>query len=233
MATDTPIGKVSQFDDFLGDTLNTDKWATSSDSGDTAIAIPATAVVDGSAQGATAATDNNMIEIGGALAWRAQDGLMVMEARLKLDSVANVAFNVGLNDDQNEDSNTLPVELATVTFTSNAGTWVGFVFDIDATTDTIRCFAVDDDNDNAIPVDTSKTPVAGTYSTYRIEVQDMGSGNMTLARFYIDGELVGTIENAVDRDALLGPHVGVENRTASAHQIDIDYILVEKSRADA
>jgi len=35
----------------------------------------------------------------------------------------------------------------------------------------------------------------------------------------------------VDRDALLTPHIGFENRTASAHVLDIDYIEWGKSRS--
>jgi hypothetical protein len=199
--------------------------------GDTAIAVPASQLVDGAAVGATAATDNNMIEIGGGQNFRAQDGLVVFEARVKLDDVANVALNVGLTDDATEASNTLPVELATASFTSNASAFVGFVFDVDATVDTLRCFAVDDDNDNAAPLDSGKAPVADVYNTLRVELQDMGAGSMARARFFIDGALVGAIEDAVDRDALLCPYVGIENRSASAHVVTIDYISVEKSRA--
>lgn len=229
----SPRGPVELFDDFLGDTINTDMYQTSADSGDTAFSVPATVIVDGAITGITDTTDNDMVEIGGALQWRAQDGTLVMEARLHSTVVSNVAITVGFNDDVLEDSNTLPVELATTTFTSNSSTFVGFVYDIDATNDNWHAFAVDDDNDTTVAIATLNTgvaPVASTYQTLRIEIEDTGSGNMATARFFINGALECTIPSAIDRDVLLAPHIAFENRAAAAHTVTVDYLNVFKDR---
>lgn len=241
MPQDTPIGLVGVFDDFDHDSIGTAAgdgivWVNSSDGG---TAFAATAAQGGIARSATAATDDHMTELAhNKLMWRVQDGVLGMEARLKVDDIANVALNVGFNDDELDDSNTLPTELSGTTWTSNATTFVGFVFDTDATNDDWHAFWVDDDSDSSTPIaDLRFNGVswkAAAYWTFRVELQDRGAGNQARAVLSIvddSGRLYQKVlSSTVDRDALLTPHVGLENRSASAHQIDVDYIKVWASR---
>lgn len=223
------------FDDFLGDTINTDLWLTAGDTGDTAFATPATQVVHGTIQGSTAATDDNQVEIAGALQWRSSNGPIIFVARFRLDVVTNVAFNVGLNDAATE--TTLPVELSGTTFTSNASTGTYVVFDTDATTDTIRAFSVNADADHSSPIDTTLVPVADTYVTVKLMVKAGATANRSDVDFWVDVDGAagadthrGTLTAALTDTTLLAPWVSFENRSATAHVMNIDYIGVQAPR---
>lgn len=252
MAVDSPSGYKVIRDEFDMDNISTAvadgiRWLVSSDAGNTAFAVGANR---GSftAQGATDATDDDMVEIGHALiGWRGQDGHMWMEARVQLDVVTNVAFNMGFNDDQLEDSNTLPMEVGTA-LTSNAATWVGIVYDTDTTDpDVCRGTFVDDDIDDARAIadmrlrtggdsGASFTPTAARWFTCRVDLWDRGAGNGLRAEYSIVDDSTGTryfntVNSSVDRDALLTPHFAFENRSATAHVVDLDYIEFGKSRS--
>ena len=227
-------------------------WLNTSDAGNTAFAI----VADNQGtivQGATDATDDDMMEIGHQLlAWSAQHGELYMEARVKVSvgAIASVAFNVGFNDDVLEDSNTLPVELATTTFTSNSSTWVGALFDADATNQDVHAFFVDDDGDTTTPIAdlrmTGLTPVLNEWLTIAVRLTanppatvtqgEAGTaGGSVVAEIDVVEESTGRyvqkrFTTSIDRNALLTPHIAFENRAGTAHTFEIDYICVRMSR---
>lgn len=246
MPVDTTSDRIEILEDFDLDNINTTaangvRWLVSSDSCDTAFAATA---VSGNpmAQGALAATDNNLIEIAHALlAWRAQEGVLGMEARLGVSASTTVAINLGFNDDQLDDSNTLPVELCGTSFTSNAATFVGLVFDTDATNDDWHAFWVDDNNDTTQAIAnlrfTAFSPNAcgaTNFNTYFVELEDQGSGNgayLTLGGVNKCGSgFRKTFTSTVDRDANLTPYVGVEARACAARTVNLDYVKIWKSR---
>ena len=228
-------------------------WLNSSDGGNTAFAIVADAqgpIV----QGATDATDDDMVEIGyHLLAWSVQHGKLCMETRVKVSvgAVASVALNVGFNDDVLDDSNTLPVELATVTFTSNSSTWIGVLFDPDATNDDFHAFWVDDDSDTTTAIaDLRMTGVAPVLNQwFGVEIELSANPPATVAEGEAGtagGAVVATITviqestgiratkrftTSIDREALLTPHIAFENRAGVAHTVEIDYIYVYQSRS--
>ena len=233
-------------EDWNADNINTSAangvaWLVSSDSSDTAFVRTASAagiIVTAT----TAATDDNMCEIGhDTLAWSVQNGALYMEGRCRLDVITNVAFNIGFNDDQLDDSNTLPMELSGTTWTSNAASWIGFVFDTDATNDDVHVMWVDDDNDSGEAVADLRmsglAPVANEWFSWSILLTDRGSGNGVRAEFNIVEESTGkrmqkAFNTTLDRDVLLTPHIAVENRSATAHVFDIDAgLYVKASRA--
>ena len=246
-------GPVEVFEDFDYDTIGTAagdgiRWVNSSDGGDTAFAQNAGIEGgEGTARGATAATNNNLIELAhNSLMWLPSNDCF-MEVCLQLDVVTNVALNVGFNDDALEDSNTLPVELSTTTFTSNATTFAGFVYDVNATNDDFHLFWVDDDTDTTSAIADLRfngaAPVAGRYSMFQVQLYRGSSatalctGEFTVwpddlspRHFQKRSGLGGLQSTVVDGDAALTPYVGVEARSASAHQCDIDYILVRQNR---
>jgi hypothetical protein len=167
-----------------------------------------------------------------------------MEVRLQADIVTTLAINVGFNDDELEASNTLPVELSTVTFTSNAATFVGVVYDVDATNDDFHAFWVDDDNDSSELIADLRfngvAPIAGTYGLYRVDLarKNSATGPVIANMHIIPDDGIGRLfskrfESTVDADAALTPYIGFENRDALAHQFDVDYIWVSQNRASA
>lgn len=218
------------------------RWWNSSDTGNTAFIETATA--DGPvARALTDTTDNDMCELAhGTLGWSVQNGELGMEARMRVTvgGVDDVAVNFGFNDDILEDSNTLPMELATTTFTSNADTWVGMVYDPDADNDDVHCMWTDDTVDASEAIAdlrmTNAVPVDNEWFGMQVRLSDRGSGRGVRAEFTFVEESTGRrfqkqFNTNVDRDALLTPHIAFENRAGVAHTFDIDYIKVWQSRA--
>lgn len=217
------------------------RWLNSSDGSNTAFAIVAEAAGP-ICQAATDSTDDDMCEIGyHLLTWSAQNGHLLLETRVRVSvgGVDDIAFTVGFNDDVLEDSNTLPVELSTTTFTSNAGTFIGVVYDPDADNDDVHAFWVDDDADTSEAIAdlrfTGIAPLDDEWFGVSIQLQDRGSGKGPQATITVVEESTGraatkVFNTTVDRDALLTPHIAFENRAGVAHTFDIDYIWVRQSR---
>ena len=248
MPNDSSIGVVEKLYTFEYDNIGTAAgdgivFLNSSDASDTAFA--ATALRGGGvARGTTATTDDNMIELSrGGVNYRADDGMMSMEVRAYLDVVTNVAFNIGWNDEVLEGANTLPVELSTATFTRNGVTSAVILFDTDASainTVFVPCW----EDDSVMMNETVAAnrfsgiaPVAAEYFTARVELWDRGAGNGARATFMVGRNNVSStsgvkeFNTTVDRDALLAAHTSWENRSGTAHQVNISYMLLRYSLA--
>ncbi len=227
-------GIVHEFDDFLGKTLNTFTTTISADNDGTVI-INTTQVVGGAVEILTGTTDDNMSEIGGGLQWRVQDGTLVLEMRAKVSAITTIAMNFCLNDDINEDSNTLPFELNGTTLTTNAATSIGFLFDTEATNDNFHFAWVDDDADGTL-TDTGVAPVADTYYNMVIALYDAGSGNQVRCEAKLTSEADesanwrGAFTATIDRDVLLTWYAAGESRANAARTISLDRYDIEMSR---
>lgn len=216
------------------------EWLNSADASDTAFVATDTAAGP-VAQAATTTTDDHMCEISHrALAWSPQNGEMVMRTRVQVSTggVSDVAFTVGFSDDQLEDSNTLPVELATTTFTSNASTFVGVVYDSDATNKTLHAFYVDGDADasqSESALNLKVAPVAAKWLGVEIRVTNNGSAK-AVAEITVVDESTGVsgyvhLPLTVTSTTLLVPHIAFENRAATAHTFEIDSVYARMSRS--
>ncbi len=237
MANTGSLGYIEMIEDFSLYNIGTTgtagtRWTQSADSSDTAF-VPAVAAGRGKHMaGALTTTDNNMIEFCGDTLWfYGQDGYNMIEVLFQVDDVADLAFNIGFNDDSLEAGNTLPVELAAAAWTSTASTFVGLCYDVDATNDDVHCMWVDDDTDSVESLANLRmqgiSPVAGKWCMARIELQDTGSSGKLRATFTFscDGK-TATKEflTNVDRDCGLCLYTGFENRAATAHNVYIKYV---------
>lgn len=239
-------GTVEFFDDFHENNIATTtaagvRWLNSSDAGNTAFAVTP-ALLGMVAQAATDATDDDMCEIAHAvLGWSGQNGQLGMETRVRVSvgAIGSIAFTVGFNDDALEDSNTLPVELATATFTSNAASFAGVVFDADATNQDFHVFWVDDTvNSSEALADlrmTASLPVISRWYVITVVLDDRGTGLGLRGTFTVEDEISGLFSQKVfntslDRDALLTPHIAFENRAGVAHTFNVDYVKCWMSR---
>ncbi len=203
-------------DAFGGGTLYTG-YTGDEGSGGTDFAITAGSL-GGIITGATGATDNNTVAITGpALAWLPTDGTIRMGCRLHIGAaVTTAAINIGLTDTVASGTLEMPAELSVVTYTTTATDAVVFLFDTDATTDTVRCCGVADDTDGT-HVDSSVVPVASTYNDFLMEVTAAG-----VATFYIDEVLVGTVAAACTPAVPLVPIIAAEARTTTTRTIVVD-----------
>ena len=210
---------VVLFDDFLGDTFATDSWLGAADGGAT---TPAITVVAGGAVLLAAATDDDVSEFSGPIAWKPSLGGLYFETRIQLSAITTTAACVGLFDAAAY-SATMPITLTGTTFTTNATSGVGIVFDTDATTDVWYGIGVKAGTDTASVA--LAAPVAATYETLGVGVDSGGT-----AYFYQNGDLIGSKANAVTTTTLLAPYVGLQTRVSSSRTMTCDYVLTTAAR---
>lgn len=218
---------ATQYDDFLGKTIS-GAWDVQKGSDAATVHFAHVADTSGKARattgaGAGASMAVNGVQLSSGLNWKANQGNLVFEAKVKLSAITNINLFVGFTDQLA--SLEAPVTLSGTTFTTNATDAVGFLFDTNATTDTIRLVGVANDVD-ATHQDTGLAPVAATYNTFRVEVSTTG-----VATFYLDGVKVGTaLTGAVTASVALTPVVAGFTESAASATIDVDYIFVQQTR---
>jgi len=99
-------------DNFMGDTLDTNKWAVSEPGSGDSIAIS---------------------EV---------EGYAVMEARVKISDVSGTGLFVGFSDAKSESNNSIAIHYPLDSLTADAENAVGFVIDADHSTSSIMCCGV-------------------------------------------------------------------------------------------
>lgn len=237
MANVGSIGITRHIDDPSVSTVNATAgagvtWALSSDSSDTAFAKAVAAGKGLHYAGATAATDDNMIEFcSNNLIFAAQEGHAEVEILLQLDDITNAAFFFGFSDDVQETANTIPVELETTTFTNRAATHCGIVYDVDATNDDLHCHWADGGTNTTTAIAdlrmSGMAPANAKWMYLKVELDDRGSGNGARATFLAvdhNGRSVEkTFNTTVTRSTALCYYFGYENRSASVHNVYIKH----------
>ena len=218
--------RVVHFEDFMGDvapsevnyTEGTD--TTTADGAIVALVNGVFRLTSGDSAGTVAADG---AQLNTELNWKANQGKLVFEARVSIAEITTVSLFIGLTDTKALEA---PFSLAGTTFTSNATDAVGFLFDTEATTDTIRLVGVKTDVD-ATAQDSGKVFVANTYKTFRVELNSDGA-----ATFYIDGRQVGTLmAAALTTTVALTPVFIIRPQGAVAGRtMDIDYFMVAADR---
>lgn len=216
---------VDFFDDFMGPTLTT-KLAVIAGSDS-----PAAGAINAAAGGTVRLTtgDSNAslaadgVQLSGSLNWKASNGGLTLTARLQASAITALQLFVGFTDQVA--ALEMPVTLTTATFTTVATDAVGFLFDTNATTDTIRLVGVANDVD-ATMQDTGNAWAAATYTVFKIEAETNGT-----AKFFINGVMVGTaMTGAVTAATVLAPVVVARSLAANSKTVDIDYLRVAMRR---
>jgi hypothetical protein len=165
----------------------------------------------------------NGTQLQSRLNWKAEQGGLVCEFRLAIDTITTVCVFLGLTDQVS--ALEMPFTLSGTTLTSNASNAVGVLFDTDATTDDWWLVGVAADVD-ATKQDSAVAPTAGTFETWRIELSATGA-----ATFYRNGSVIGSaMTGAVTASAGLTPVVAAFSRTTSSRNIDVDEVLVQAQR---
>lgn len=222
---------VRLWDDFVGDTLNTDLWVATQTGAGTAWAVSSTAGDPVAAHGGwisatTEAIDAAANELGSMAAttvgnFRADrarnDSLLVFEASLSLPVITTIIVNAGFTDDETEGA-ALAMSLSGTTWTTTATDAALWVFDTNATTDVFNGQTVDTDVDGTHVAGIA--PVAATATVLRIEIDNTGQ-----AYFYQDGVNRGTVTAGVTETVPLIPYVAVGSTTTTAVSLEADYVL--------
>lgn len=226
----TAKNRVRFFDDFLGDVI-ADQWAVV-EGADTSTSDAA--VVSGvggmlrltTGDSATATYAGNGIQVthGAFYNWKAENGGLRFETRIKLSAITTCALFVGFTDLGTFEA---PIESAGSgnTITTNATDAVGIMFDTRMTADNFWGVGVKNDVD-ATAVNLGVAPVAATYITLAIEI-----GADERANFFINGALVGSTASAVTKTVLLTPTIAATSLLDTLSiTLDADYVDVEMYR---
>ena len=216
--------------DFLGDTLDGNLWnATAGGGTGNAVAMSAGAggrfslLTSSADEGATHANGASGIS-SAALNWRADQGGLVMEARIQVNNITSVAIFVGFTDVESTTVE-LPIFLVAGDIDSDAANACGVGFDTDGTTAEFFHGGVKADADTT-PAFSGSAPVNDTYVTIRVEVSAAGA-----VRGYVDGVAIGAaVASAVTATTPLTPVIFVCQRTGSARTLLIDYMWISCDR---
>lgn len=221
---------VELTDDFVGEEINGYRWQSLVGTDANVLAPIVLAdqaggvvrMVTGSNAGATMAL--NGVQLHSQLNWRTDKGGLVWEGRVALSAITAVALFVGLTDQRA--ALEMPFTLgAGDALTSNASDACGVLFDTGADTDNWWLVGVKADVD-AAKQNTAVAPAAGTFETWRIELDATG-----IATFYRNGTLIGAaMAAALTPAAVLTPVVAAFSRGAASRNVDVDVLSVQAQR---
>ena len=221
---------VSLRDDFHGEEIDGYRWQSLI--GTDAECRQATVLADQlggvvritTGDDAAASMAVNGVQLQGRLNWRADRGVLEWEVRVVIDAITNVAVFIGLTDQVA--ALEMPFTLAAGdALTSNATDAVGVLFDTAADTDNWWLVGVKADVD-ATKQNSALAPVAGTFETWRVEIDGAG-----IASFYRNGTLIGSaMSAALTTSVLLTPVVAAFALAAASRNVDVDLISVQSQR---
>tara|TARA_R100000458_G_C8191191_1_gene184848 strand:+ start:54 stop:803 length:750 start_codon:yes stop_codon:yes gene_type:complete len=158
-------------------------------------------------------------------------GTIVAECRVQFPDLDTKEFYFGLTD-ENEDAENLQgstIHGETATITLSASNLCGFLLSAELTDDEdwhmVYNGGTTTGETTSTNIDADVDAVAGEYDILRVEVAVNGT-----ARWYINGVLKQTVENAVSTTAELAVIAMVEAKTAAIEYAWIDYIAIEANR---
>jgi hypothetical protein len=237
------LGQISIFDDFLGPD-NDLTWGT----GTVRLGrFGFVSVNEGSFEwtvdepgGIVAITtdtgdDDNAVVMAGT--FKPADGPIVTEWRFKFSNV-DCAIFAGFTETLALDTPVMPAEFATATMSyRGSGGMVGIQYDVDGTTDDFRAVFGDGgaavSGADAAGTRANATVIADRWYIARVEVDPEGT-----ARVYFGDadntktgiKLVKTVEHALTATDVFYAVLMIENRSAAARVLEVDYGLAEGYR---
>jgi hypothetical protein len=206
------------YDDFLGDVI-ADQWNGTAGATGTVPTI-STSLANGQVRLSTATTNDTSV-LALEVQFLPSNGNIYMEARVSLASITNVCVNIGFTDTK---ANEIPITISGTTITTNASDAAVLVFDTAQTNDFWHIQGVKANEDTAI-FNTGIAPVGGAMAVYGIEIDTAGH-----ATFFINGQQVGVVANAVTPSVRLTPVIAQVARSAAAKNVDVDYVVVQAVR---
>lgn len=223
------------FDDFTGgsqaySTTIIDGWRSRKGSDGACVDWTVTPAAGGTAVGTIGSTTASMavsgVQLDRGLNWQANQGDLVLEARVKLSQITTIAVFVGFTDQTAALEMPIQSAASADTFTTNCTDGVGVMFDTSMTTAKWWLTGVANDVD-ATMQNSAVAPVAATYETWRIGLSATG-----IATFFRNGLQIGSpLQTAVTPTIALTPVVAGFNRTTTAAPtITLDYLHVAALR---
>jgi hypothetical protein len=241
-----PQGAVVLFDDFLGDTLNTDLWLlTQSGTPTTAGAISASAgdPVAGHGGWLAGATDDVDAEAdelasspsatagGNFRADRAGNGMMVVEWAISIPTALTTRqYFAGFSDDATEGSGAIAINITGTTVADAATDAAGIGF-YSAATDATHFLGASTDSNTQSTITACSTLAFDTWYKLRTEIDTNGD-----CYFYVGDRAsqpatyYGTSNTGTSPDVLLMPYFAASPTTTTAVPWEIDYCFAACAR---
>lgn len=176
----------------------------------------------------TADNDNCFLYAG---PFKPADGGCVMEARFKVADITTCAVYCGFAETLNATTPVCPSEYATATLTVNPGGQVGALWDSDGTSD--YWMAVAGDGSAAAtgaPYVSAYAAVNDQWDVVRVEIDENGTGRVYLAAGNSGLKLLYTFTTPVTSTDVQHACLGIENRSAAASVMEVDYFFAEGGR---
>lgn len=233
-------------EDFLGDTLDANKWLlTQSGTPTAAGAMSATAGdpkagIGGWFAGATDDVDAEADELAfdttattGAFradAITQSGGLLICEWGLTVPTALTTRqYFAGLTDDATEGSGAIAIIVTTTTVTDTATDAAGWVFG-SAATDNTHWLAVSTDSNSESTITAGPTAAFDTWVGLRTEVDVLGDCHMA-ARSVRGGKATyyGTTSTGTSPDVQLIPYFAASPTTTTAVPWELDYMFVSQA----
>lgn len=221
------LAYVTFVDDFLGDTLNADYWASSVGNGGNAPAVSVAA--NGTAIMAANGADNDCSEWYGEANWYAAQEC-VIEVRYKVNAITAMSYAVGFANAASNTDNKIAFMIGgsnAITIGTNVTDAACVVFDTDADTDKIFCISTIG-GAAAQSVITALAPEANTYEVVSIHLDATGN-----AAFYRNGACIGYIALAVTATTALRPYLAIKDDNNTARLLTVDYVKCWEKRAES
>ena len=238
-----PSQKVTLFDDFLEGTLDASRWedadgtdaqaigpviVNDSLNGEIVLTSGNVGIGGGSAGDTTALVDGTSVS-GKRLNFQVDQGGLVMEARVKLTSVAESILFIGFIDEIQADADVNLGMQATGTadvIDSDVNDSAGMIYDTSFQTSPTKLNRGGNKGAavTAIVVGTV-TPTNGTYFIVRVELSAAGS-----LEVFINGTSIGTIANAITINVALTPDITIATNDTTESVVTVDYIWVQQNR---
>lgn len=221
--------KVTFYDDFLAAAIDGRISSTAGSGTGNQVATTVSNGVNGeitlksaSDDGATSANATTLTL--DQLNYKANQGGLAMEAKVKVDDITACAFYVGFTDVISTTVELAIGSSAGDTVVADADDACGIFFDTDADTDQIGVAGV---KATAVTAATfsGSAPVNDTYVTLRVEVSAAGA-----VTGYLNGTAIGTVANAVTATVALTPCMVICNRGAAQRILTADYIWAQQDR---
>jgi hypothetical protein len=170
--------KMRIYDDFQATALDAERWVFASNNGGTE-AI--TAAQSGTVTLTTAATDDDRSILATPLIFLCAKN-PIIEARFKISSNANVAWNFGFSDATTEGNDALAAEIsagAATLVNGKADDYAGFVYDTDGSVD-VPYIAANKAGTEGVPIKaTANAFIYGVNTTYKLGTLANAASPMT------------------------------------------------------
>lgn len=221
--------KVTFFDDFLAAAIEARLSSTAGSGTGNAVATTVANGLGGLVTLTSASNDGTHAANCSTLTmdqlnYKASQGGLVLETKLKINDVSEAVLFVGFTDTISTTVE-LPIFLVAGDIDSDATNACGVGYDIDGTIKQFFQGGVKADVDT-VPVYSGNAPVDDTFFTVRVEVTADGA-----VRGFINGSPIGDwTANAVTASTALTPAIFIGNRSANQVIATIDYLWVQANR---